>query len=162
MKRRDLKSGATPKVVLSDYISAMGTTGSIMGVSRYLKEQNPEIRIIGAQPEEGSQISGIRSKWPEAYLPKIDDSARVDQIESVSQAASEHVERRLASEEEIFCGISAVGACKVALRISQQVENTIIVFIDLRSWRPLLVKKLFPFPKVAFSLEHATLGKGNS
>lgn len=106
----------------------MGTTGTIMGVSRYLKEQNAEIGIIGAQPEEGSQISGIR-KWPEAYLPKIYDSARVDQIESVSQAASEHMARRLASEEGIFCGISAAGACKVALRISQQVENTTIVFI---------------------------------
>jgi cysteine synthase B len=113
---------------ITHFVSAMGTTGTIMGVSRYLKEQNQEIRIIGAQPEEGSQIPGIR-KWPEAYLPKIYDSARVDQIESVSQAASEHMARRLASEEGIFCGISAAGACEVALRISQQVENATIVFV---------------------------------
>jgi cysteine synthase B len=113
---------------ISHFVSAMGTTGTIMGVSQYLKEQNPDIRIIGAQPEEGSQIPGIR-KWPEAYLPKIYDKARVDQIESVSQSAAEHMARRLAAEEGIFCGISAAGACEIALRISQTVENAIIVFI---------------------------------
>jgi len=113
---------------ITHFVSAMGTTGTIMGVSHYLKEQNEAIQIIGAQPEDGSQIPGIR-KWPEAYLPKIYDKARVDQIESVSQSAAEHMARRLAAEEGIFCGISAAGACEIALRISQTVENATIVFI---------------------------------
>jgi S-sulfo-L-cysteine synthase (O-acetyl-L-serine-dependent) len=113
---------------VTHFVSAMGTTGTIMGVSHYLKEQNTDIRIIGAQPEEGSQIPGIR-KWPEAYLPKIYDRTRVDQVESVSQATAEQMARRLAIEEGIFCGISAAGACEVALRISQSVENATIVFI---------------------------------
>jgi cysteine synthase B len=113
---------------ITHFVSAMGTTGTIMGVSHYLKEQNEAIQIIGAQPEEGSQIPGIR-KWPEAYLPKIYDKARVDQIESVSQASAEQMARRLAAEEGIFCGISAAGACEIALRISQSVENATIVFI---------------------------------
>ncbi len=113
---------------ITHFVSAMGTTGTIMGVSQYLKEQNDAIQIIGAQPEEGSQIPGIR-KWPEAYLPKIYDKARVDQIESVSQASAEQMARRLAAEEGIFCGISAAGACEIALRISQSVENATIVFI---------------------------------
>jgi S-sulfo-L-cysteine synthase (O-acetyl-L-serine-dependent) len=113
---------------ITHFVSAMGTTGTIMGVSQYLKEQNPQIRIIGAQPEEGSQIPGIR-KWPEAYLPKIYDKSRVDQVEQVSQAASEQMARRLAAEEGIFCGISAAGACEVALRVSQSTENATIVFI---------------------------------
>lgn len=113
---------------ITHFVSAMGTTGTIMGVSRYLKEMNPNIRIIGAQPEEGSQIPGIR-KWPEAYLPKIYDKSRVDQLEYVSQAAAEQMARRMAMEEGIFCGISAAGACEVALRISQTVENATIVFV---------------------------------
>jgi S-sulfo-L-cysteine synthase (O-acetyl-L-serine-dependent) len=113
---------------ITHFVSAMGTTGTIMGVSAYLKEQNSAIQIIGAQPEEGSQIPGIR-KWPEAYLPKIYDKARVDQIESVSQAAAERMARRLAVEEGIFCGISAAGACEAALRIAENVENATIVFI---------------------------------
>ena len=113
---------------ITHFVSAMGTTGTIMGVSQYLKEQNQAIRIIGAQPEEGSSIPGIR-KWPEAYLPKIFDKTRVDQVESVSQAAAEHMARRLAAEEGIFCGISAAGACEIALRLSQTVENATIVFI---------------------------------
>ena len=113
---------------ITHFVSAMGTTGTIMGVSQYLKEKNDAIRIIGAQPEEGSQIPGIR-KWPEAYLPKIYNKAKVDQIESVNQAAAEHMARRLAAEEGIFCGISAAGACEIALRISQTVENATIVFI---------------------------------
>ncbi|KQV45451.1 MULTISPECIES: cysteine synthase CysM [unclassified Duganella] len=113
---------------VTHFVSAMGTTGTIMGVSQYLKEQNGNVRIIGAQPEEGSSIPGIR-KWPEAYLPKIYDKARVDQVEYVSQAAAERMARRLAAEEGIFCGISAAGACEIALRISQQVENATIVFI---------------------------------
>ena len=113
---------------ITHFVSAMGTTGTIMGVSQYLKEQNPEVRIIGAQPEEGSQIPGIR-KWPEAYLPRIFDRARVDQVENVSQAAAEQMARRLAREEGIFCGISAAGACEIALRVSQAVENATIVFV---------------------------------
>ncbi len=113
---------------ITHFVSAMGTTGTIMGVSHYLKEQNDAIRIVGAQPEEGSSIPGIR-KWPEAYMPKIFDKARVDQVESVSQAAAEHMARRLAAEEGIFCGISAAGACEIALRVSQTVENATIVFI---------------------------------
>ena len=113
---------------VTHFVSAMGTTGTIMGVSQYLKEQNPDVQIIGAQPEDGSQIPGIR-KWPEAYLPKIFDKARVDRIESVSQSAAERMARRMAAEEGIFCGISAAGACEIALRISQTVENATIVFI---------------------------------
>jgi cysteine synthase B len=113
---------------VTHFVSAMGTTGTIMGVSRYLKERNPAVTIVGAQPEEGSQIPGIR-KWPEAYLPKIFDRARVDRIELVSQSEAEAMTRRLASEEGIFCGISAGGACAVALRISREVENATIVFV---------------------------------
>jgi cysteine synthase B len=113
---------------VTHFVSAMGTTGTIMGVSRYLKEKNPDIRIIGAQPEEGSQIPGIR-KWPAAYMPKIYEDARVDQIEYVSQATAEQMARRLAMEEGIFGGISSAGACDVALRLSQTVENATIVFI---------------------------------
>ena len=113
---------------ITHFVSAMGTTGTIMGVSRFLKEKNPAIRIIGAQPEEGSQIPGIR-KWPEAYLPKIYDAARVDRIEPVSQAEAEAMTRRLAAEEGIFCGVSAGGACVVALRVAREVTNATIVFI---------------------------------
>ena len=113
---------------VTHFVSAMGTTGTIMGVSHYLKEKNPDIRIIGAQPEEGSQIPGIR-KWPEAYLPKIFDRSRVDQVESVSQAVAEQMARRMAIEEGIFAGISAAGACEVALRVAMTVENAVIVFI---------------------------------
>ena len=113
---------------ITHFVSAMGTTGTIMGVSRFLKEKNPAIRIIGAQPEEGSQIPGIR-KWPEAYLPKIYDPARVDRIESVSQADAEEMARRLATEEGIFGGVSAGGACAVALRIAREVANATIVFV---------------------------------
>ncbi|SEJ64106.1 cysteine synthase CysM [Paraburkholderia diazotrophica] len=113
---------------ITHFVSAMGTTGTIMGVSQYLKEQNPSIEIIGAQPEEGSRIPGIR-KWPEAYLPKIFDRSRVDRVENVSQSASEAMARRMAAVEGVFCGISSAGACEVALRIARQVENATIVFI---------------------------------
>lgn len=113
---------------ITHFVSAMGTTGTIMGVSQYLKEMNPAIEIVGAQPEDGSRIPGIR-KWPEAYLPKIFDRARVDRVENVSQTASEAMARRLASTEGIFAGISSGGACEVALRIARQVENATIVFI---------------------------------
>jgi S-sulfo-L-cysteine synthase (O-acetyl-L-serine-dependent) len=113
---------------ITHFVSAMGTTGTIMGVSRYLKEVAPQVQIVGAQPAEGSSIPGIR-KWPEAYLPKIFDRSRVDRIESVTQAESEAMARRLAAEEGIFCGISAAGACVIALRIAEEVENATIVFI---------------------------------
>lgn len=113
---------------VTHFVSAMGTTGTIMGVSQYLKEQNPGVVVVGAQPDEGSQIPGIR-KWPEAYLPKIFDRSRVDRVENVSQAAAETMARRMAIEEGIFCGISAAGALEVALRVSAEVENATIVFI---------------------------------
>ena len=113
---------------ISHFVSAMGTTGTIMGVSRYLKELNPAVQIIGAQPAEGSQIPGIR-KWPQAYLPKIYDAARVDRLEYVAQAEAEAMARRLAAEEGLFCGISAAGACAIALRIATEVEDATIVFI---------------------------------
>jgi S-sulfo-L-cysteine synthase (O-acetyl-L-serine-dependent) len=113
---------------ITHFVSSMGTTGTIMGVSQYLKEKNPAIRIIGAQPAEGSQIPGIR-KWPEAYLPKIYDASRVDRIESVTQADAEEMARRLAAEEGIFCGVSAGGATAIALRLSAELENAVIVTI---------------------------------
>lgn len=113
---------------ISHFVSSMGTTGTIMGVSRYLKERNPAIQVIGCQPEDGSSIPGIR-KWPEAYLPAIYDRSRVDRIESVSQAAAEDMTRRLAREEGIFAGISSGGAMGVALRIAQALENAVIVSI---------------------------------
>jgi len=113
---------------LTHFVSSMGTTGTIMGVSRYLKEQNPEVRIVGCQPEDGSQIPGIR-KWPEAYLPKIFDRALVDRIESVSQGEAERMTRRLACEEGIFAGISSGGAVAVALRLADEVQNATIVTI---------------------------------
>lgn len=128
---------------VTHFVSAMGTTGTIMGVSQYLKQQNSAVQIIGAQPEDGSQIPGIR-KWPEAYMPKIYDKSRVDQIELVSQAAAEHMARRLAAEEGIFCGISAAGACEVALRISQTVENATIVFIVCDRGDRYLSTGIFP------------------
>jgi cysteine synthase B len=113
---------------ITHFVSAMGTTGTIMGVSRYLKEKNSAIQIVGAQPAEGSQIPGIR-KWPEPYLPKIYDPSRVDRIESVAQAQAETFARRLAAEEGIFCGISTGGACAIALRVAAEVENATIVFV---------------------------------
>jgi cysteine synthase B len=113
---------------VTHFVSSMGTTGTIMGVSRYLKEKNPAIRIVGAQPEEGSQIPGIR-KWPEEYLPKIYDKSRVDRIELVSQADAEETTRRLAREEGIFAGISSGGAMFVALRVAAEVADATIVSI---------------------------------
>ena len=113
---------------ITHFVSSMGTTGTIMGVSRYLKEQNPGVCIVGCQPEDGSQIPGIR-KWPEAYLPKIFDRSRVDRVESVSQAEAEEITRRLAREEGIFAGISSGGSLAVALRIAAEVENATIVSI---------------------------------
>ncbi len=113
---------------VTHFVSSMGTTGTIMGVSRYLKEQNPKICIVGCQPEEGSQIPGIR-KWPEAYLPKIYDRTWVDRIEPVSQGEAEEMTRRLAREEGIFAGISSGGAMAAALRIATIVENATIVAV---------------------------------
>jgi len=113
---------------VTHFVSAMGTTGTITGVSRYLKERNPDILIVGAQPEEGSSIPGIR-KWPQAYLPAIYRHALVDRIDYVSQAEAEATARELAAREGIFCGISAAGACVIAQRIAAQVNNATIVFI---------------------------------
>jgi S-sulfo-L-cysteine synthase (O-acetyl-L-serine-dependent) len=113
---------------ITHFVSAMGTTGTIMGAGRYLKEQNPAITIVGAQPAEGSQIPGIR-KWGEAYQPRIFDPARVDRTESISQTEAESMAHRLADAEGIFCGPSAAGACAIALRIAAEVERATIVFI---------------------------------
>ncbi|HEX5639662.1 MAG TPA: cysteine synthase CysM [Burkholderiaceae bacterium] len=113
---------------ITHFVSAMGTTGTIMGVSRFLKERNPGVQIIGAQPAEGSQIPGIR-KWPAAYLPKIYEAGRVDRLEYVTQGEAEAMARRMASEEGIFCGISAAGALVIALRVAAETEDATIVFI---------------------------------
>ncbi|MGE5152144.1 MAG: cysteine synthase CysM [Rhodospirillaceae bacterium] len=113
---------------ITHFVSSMGTTGTIMGCSRYLKEKNPKIEIIGCEPEEGSQIPGIR-KWPQAYLPKIYDASRVDRIEPVSQADAEDMARRMAREEGIFAGISSGGAMCVALRVCERVKNAVIVTV---------------------------------
>lgn len=113
---------------LTHFISSMGTTGTIMGCSRYFKEQNPNVRVIGVQPEQGAQIPGIR-KWSADYLPKIYSNQNIDALEYVSQSDAEEMTRRLAREEGIFCGISSGGALSVALRISQQVQDAVITFI---------------------------------
>jgi S-sulfo-L-cysteine synthase (O-acetyl-L-serine-dependent) len=113
---------------ITHFVSAMGTTGTITGVSTYLKQQNPKIQIVGAQPSEGSRIPGIR-KWPQAYLPKIYEPARVDRLELVSQQEAEAMARRMAAEEGVFCGISAAGALCVALRVAQEVEHATIVTV---------------------------------
>jgi cysteine synthase B len=113
---------------VTHFVSAMGTTGTIMGVGRFLKEKNPAIEIIGAQPEEGSRIAGIR-KWPEAYMPKIFERSRVDRIEYVSQANAERHARMMAVEEGIFGGISSGGALAIALRVAAKVEDATIVFV---------------------------------
>jgi cysteine synthase B len=113
---------------ITHFVSAMGTTGTITGVARYLKEKNPAVRIIGAQPSEGSRIPGIR-KWPQEYLPKIYDPANVDELVFVSQSDAEEMCRRLAREEGIFGGISAAGACWVAQEIARREQNATIVFI---------------------------------
>ena len=113
---------------VTHFVSAMGTTGTITGTSRFLKEKSAGVRVIGAQPSEGSRIPGIR-KWPEAYMPKIYDATFIDETISVTQDASEEMARRLAREEGLFAGISAAGACWVALEVAKQVENATIVFI---------------------------------
>ena len=113
---------------ITHFISSMGTTGTIMGCSRYLKEQNPTVQIVGLQPMEGSAIPGIR-RWPEAYLPSIFDAQRVDRVVDMSQTEAEQVMRRLAREEGIFCGVSSGGAVAAMLRLSQEVENAVMVAI---------------------------------
>jgi cysteine synthase B len=119
---RDTNGGIT------HFVSSMGTTGTIMGVSRLLKQKSPRIQIVGAQPSEGSQIPGIR-KWSAEYLPKIYDPARVDRIEYVTQSEAEDMSRRMAAEEGIFCGISSGGALVIALRVAAEVERAMIVFV---------------------------------
>lgn len=113
---------------VTHFVSSMGTTGTIMGVSRYLKEQNPAVQIVGLQPMEGSAIPGIR-RWPQEYLPKVFDASRVDRVVDMSQAEAEDTMRRLAREEGIFCGVSSGGAVAAALRLSREVENAVIVAI---------------------------------
>ncbi|MFG6449168.1 cysteine synthase CysM [Roseateles sp. BYS180W] len=113
---------------VTHFVSAMGTTGTITGVSRYLKERKPDVRIVGAQPADGSRIPGIR-RWPEAYLPKIYDARAVDELVLVSQSDAEDMARRLAREEGLFAGISAAGACWVALQLAQQLRNATVVFV---------------------------------
>ncbi|HDS1816824.1 TPA: cysteine synthase CysM [Pseudomonas putida] len=113
---------------ITHFVSSMGTTGTIMGCSQYLKEQNPAVQIVGLQPMEGSAIPGIR-RWPEEYLPKIFDASRVDRVVDMSQQEAEDITRRLAREEGIFCGVSSGGAVAAMLRLSQEVENAVMVAI---------------------------------
>jgi cysteine synthase B len=113
---------------VTHFVSAMGTTGTITGVSRYLKERSAGVTVVGAQPSDGSSIPGIR-KWPEAYVPSIRRHAIIDRIEEVSQADAEEMARRLAVEEGIFCGPSAAGACCIALRIARAERDATIVFV---------------------------------
>jgi cysteine synthase B len=128
---------------ITHFVSAMGTTGTIMGTGRYLREVCPRITIVGAQPAEGSQIAGIR-KWSEAYQPRIYQPSGVDRIELVSQADAEQMARRLAAEEGIFCGPSAAGACAIALRVAAELENATIVFIVCDRGDRYLSTGIFP------------------
>ena len=134
---RDTQGGIT------HFISSMGTTGTIMGCSRFFKEKNAAIQIIGVQPEDGAQIPGIR-KWPKAYLPKIYNTKNIDSIESVSQHEAEDLTRRLATEEGIFCGISSGGALAVALRVAKNIQNGIVVFIACDRGDRYLSTGVFP------------------
>jgi cysteine synthase B len=128
---------------VSHFVSAMGTTGTITGVSRFLKERNPAVVIVGAQPADGSSIPGIR-KWPEAYVPAIRRHAIIDRTEEVTQADAESMARRLAVEEGIFCGPSAAGACCIALRVAEAVEGATIVFVVCDRGDRYLSTGLFP------------------
>ena len=128
---------------ITHFVSAMGTTGTITGVSRYLKAQNAAVRVVGAQPAEGSRIPGIR-KWPEAYLPRIYDPRGVDEIVHVSQADAEDMARRLAREEGLFAGISAAGACWVALQLAARVDDATIVFVACDRGDRYLSTGVFP------------------
>jgi len=113
---------------VTHFVSSMGTTGTIMGTSAFLKTQNPNIQIVGLQPEDGASIPGIR-RWPAAYMPGIFDAAKVDQLMDISQVDAENAMRRLAREEGIFCGVSAGGSVAAALKLSEQVENATIVAV---------------------------------
>jgi S-sulfo-L-cysteine synthase (O-acetyl-L-serine-dependent) len=128
---------------VTHFISAMGTTGTITGVSRFLKEKNPEVQIIGVQPTDGSSIPGIR-KWSEDYIPPIRSKARIDQIEEVTQADAEAMARELALTEGLFCGPSAAGACSVALRLAESLQDAVIVFIVCDRGDRYLSTNLFP------------------
>jgi cysteine synthase B len=128
---------------ITHFVSSMGTTGTIMGTSRFLKEKNPDIQIIGVQPTEGSQIPGIR-RWPQEYLPKIYDPARVDTIIDVSQQLAEETTRALAAREGIFVGISSGGALAAAFQLSQQLENAVIVTIACDRGDRYLSTGVFP------------------
>ncbi len=128
---------------ITHFVSAMGTTGTITGVARFLKARRPEVRVVGAQPAEGSRIPGIR-KWPQAYLPRIYDPAQVDEMVSVSQADAEDTARRLAREEGLFAGISSGGACWVALQLAAQLEGATIVFIACDRGDRYLSTGVFP------------------
>ena len=128
---------------ITHFVSAMGTTGTIMGTGRYLREQNPDVVIVGAQPSEGSQIPGIR-QWSPAYQPGIYDPSGVDRLELVSQADAEAMARRLAAEEGIFCGPSAAGACVIALRVAAEVRDATIVFIVCDRGDRYLSTGIFP------------------
>ena len=131
---------------VTHFVSAMGTTGTIMGTSMYLKSQNPAVRIVGAQPAEGSQIPGIR-KWPEAYLPKIYDAKRVDEFELIEQSEAETMARALAAQEGICAGVSAAGALVAALRVAARVNNATIVFIVCDRGDRYLSTGLFDAPE---------------
>ncbi|NBR29961.1 MAG: cysteine synthase CysM, partial [Betaproteobacteria bacterium] len=128
---------------ITHFVSSMGTTGTIMGVSRFLKEQNPAVQIIGCQPTDGSQIPGIR-KWPAAYLPKICDWDRINRVIEVSQADAEDTTRRLAREEGIFAGVSSGGSVWAALKLSAEVENAVIVCIICDRGDRYLSTGIFP------------------
>lgn len=130
---------------ITHFISSMGTTGTIMGCSRYFKEQNPDIQIIGLQPEEGASIPGIR-RWPEAYLPAIYDDSRVDRIVGMSQRRAEDTMRLLARKEGIFCGVSSGGSAAAAMELAEQVENAVIVAIICDRGDRYLSSGLFNLP----------------
>ncbi len=128
---------------ITHFVSAMGTTGTIMGVSRFLKEKNPAINIVGVEPADGAKIPGIR-RWPQEYLPEIYDASRVDKLMEVTQTEAEQTTRDLASREGIFCGISSGGAVAAALRLSQEVENAVIVAIICDRGDRYLSTNVFP------------------
>jgi len=127
---------------ITHFVSSMGTTGTIMGCSKFLKELNPDIQIVGCQPTEGSSIPGIR-RWPEAYLPKIFDPSRVDRVMDISEAEATQMARRLAKEEGLFAGMSSGGACSAAIKLAQELEEGIIVFIACDRGDRYLSSELF-------------------
>ena len=128
---------------VTHFVSAMGTTGTIVGVSRYLKEQNPDIQIVGAQPTDGSSIPGIR-KWPAAYMPEIFTSENIDQVVEVSQLEAEQTTLRLAAEEGVFCGVSSGGAVATAIKVAKSVENAVVVCVICDRGDRYLSTGLFP------------------